>query len=107
MPHNPVIAPAPVLARHANDQLLDLSLDPRPARASTRLRAIEFASDKLAIPAQDCVRSGYRGDLRENLATQPMTDLAEHAALGVQELQPTAQLLLEDAVLSGQIFVPR
>jgi hypothetical protein len=41
--HNPVIAPVSVLARHANDQLLDLSFDPRPARALTGLRAIEFA----------------------------------------------------------------
>jgi hypothetical protein len=31
-----VIAPMPVLAGLANGQLLDLSLDPRPARASTR-----------------------------------------------------------------------
>ena len=34
-PHNPVIAPITVLLGHANDQLLDLSLDPRPAGAAT------------------------------------------------------------------------
>jgi hypothetical protein len=62
---------------------------------------------KLAIPAQDSVQSGYDGDLRENLAAQPMTDLAEHASRGVRKLQPTIQLHLEDAVLGGQIFVPR
>src|SRR6516164_11705713 len=42
-PHNPVIAPITVLFGHANDQLLKLSLDPRPAAASTGLPAIEFA----------------------------------------------------------------
>jgi hypothetical protein len=63
--------------------------------------------DKLAIPAQDSVRSRYGGDVGKHLAAEPMTDLTEHAALGVRELQPTAQLRLEDAVLSGQIFVPR
>src|SRR5258708_34544444 len=47
-PRNPVIAPITVLLGHANDQLLDFSLDPRPARASTDLRAIEFAGDQLA-----------------------------------------------------------
>src|SRR2546427_1436149 len=31
-PHNPVKTPVTVLPRHANDQLLDLPLDPRPAR---------------------------------------------------------------------------
>jgi hypothetical protein len=34
-----------VLAGHANDQLLGLWLDPRPARASTHLRAIEAWTD--------------------------------------------------------------
>jgi hypothetical protein len=105
-PRNPVIAPVPVLAGHANDQLLDLTLDPRSARASTGLRSIEFAGDKLAIPAQDGVRSGYSGDVGENLAAQAMTDLAERASLGVRELQPTCQLRLDDAVLGGQIFIP-
>jgi hypothetical protein len=105
-PGNPVIAPIPALTGHANDQPLDLSLDPRPARTSTR-RAIELAGDKLAIPAQDGIRSGYGRDVGENLATQTMTDLAEHASLGVREPQPTIQLRLDDAVLGGQIFVPR
>jgi len=35
-PRNPVIAPVTVLLGHANDQLLDLSANPRPARASVR-----------------------------------------------------------------------
>ena len=81
-PRNPVIAPVPVLAGHANDQLLDLPPDPRPARASTRLRSIELAGDKLAIPTQDGVRSGYGGDVGESLAAQPVTDLAERTSLG-------------------------
>jgi hypothetical protein len=105
-PGDPVIAPVPVLAGHANDQFLDLSLDPGPARASTR-RTIELVGDELTIPAKDGVRSGYGSDVGENLATQAMTDLAEHASLGVRELQPTFQLRLEDAVLDGKILVPR
>jgi hypothetical protein len=36
-----------------------------------------------------------------------MTDLAERASLGVRELQSPFQLGLNDAVLGGQIFVPR
>ncbi len=49
----------------------------------------------------------YGGDVGQNLATQAMTDLAQHASLGVRELQPTFQLRLEDAVLGSQVFVPR
>lgn len=105
-PRDPVVAPVPVLAGHANDQLLDLPLDPRSARPSMR-RAIELAGHELAIPAQDGVRLSYGGDVGQNLATQAMTDLAEHASLGVRQLQPTVQLRLEDAVLRGQVFVRR
>src|SRR5215475_14570325 len=57
-PHNPTITPVTVLLGHANDQLLNLSLDPRPAGASTRLRAIEFVGHELAVPGQDGLRSG-------------------------------------------------
>jgi hypothetical protein len=47
-PHNPVIAPVTVLPRHPNDQLLNLSLDLRPAGAECApnpfvLRASRFA----------------------------------------------------------------
>src|SRR5437773_11087206 len=69
---NPVIAPVPVLAGHANDQLLDLSLDPRSARALTGLRAIEVADDQLAVPGQDGVRAGRGCDVAEALAPQPL-----------------------------------
>src|SRR6266508_7054230 len=72
-PHDPVITPVTVLLGHANDQLLDLSLDPRPAGASTGLRALEFAGHQLAVPGQDGVRSGYIRHLAENLAAQAMT----------------------------------
>ena len=58
-PYNPIIAPIPVLLGHADDQLLDLSADPRPARTSTGLRAIEFAGHLFAVPGQDGVWSGH------------------------------------------------
>src|SRR5262249_42972151 len=68
-PRNPVITPVTVLLGHANDQLLNLSLDPRSSEASTSLRTIEFAGDQLAVPGQDGVRSRRRiGHLAENLA---------------------------------------
>jgi hypothetical protein len=47
------------------------------------LRAIEFASDELAIPTKDGVRSSYGGDVGQNLAAQAMTDLTERASLPV------------------------
>jgi hypothetical protein len=67
---DPVVAPVPILARHANDQLLHLALEPRSARTLTSLRAREFTGDQLAVPGQDRVRPGDGCDLGENLATQ-------------------------------------
>src|SRR5271166_5332109 len=106
-PRNPVITPIMVLPGHADDQLLNRSADPRSARTSTGLRAIELAGDELAVPSQDGVRSGHTGHLGESLAAQAMTDLAERGSLGVRELQPPFQLRLQNAVFGGQIFVPR
>ncbi len=37
-PHNPVIAPVTVLLGHANDELLNLSLDPRPVVSENSIR---------------------------------------------------------------------
>jgi hypothetical protein len=47
---DPVVAPVPVLARHTNDQLLHLALEPRSARTLTSLRAGEFTGDQPAVP---------------------------------------------------------
>ena len=76
-PRNPVIAPVTVLPRHADDQLLNFSLDPSPAGASTSFRAIEFAGHQLAVPGQDGVRPGDIGHLAENLAAQSMKALSK------------------------------
>src|SRR3974390_744415 len=50
---DPVITPISVLPGNANDQLLNRSADPRPAKASTGRRALELAGHKLAGPGQD------------------------------------------------------
>ena len=99
----PVIAPVPVLARHANNQPLDLQPDPR-------LPATGFEPSNLratSLRYQARIVSGRACDFAENLAAQPMTDLAERGSLGVRELQSTLLLGLQDAVFGGQIFVPR
>jgi len=90
-----------------DDQLLDLSTDPRATKAATGLRAIEFAHHELAVPGQDGVGPGHSGHLGENPAAQAMTNLAERGSLGVRERQPSFQLGLQDAVFGGQIFGPR
>src|ERR1017187_6255800 len=92
--HNPVIAPGPVLLGHADNQLFDFSVNPRPARGSTLLRAIELASDEPSVPSQDGIRQGGSRHLAERLAAQPMANFAQLRSLGVRELQPPVQLPL-------------
>src|ERR1700704_6090636 len=106
-PRNSVITPVTVLLGHANDQLLNLSLDLRPAGAPTSLRAVKLAGDKLAVPSQDGVRPRHIGHLGEDLAAQAMTDLGQCGSLGVRELQPPFQLGLQDPIFGDQIFAPR
>jgi hypothetical protein len=99
---DPVVAPAPVFARQANDQLLDLALEPRSARTLTSLRAREFTGDQLAVQGHDRVRPGDGCDLGENLATQAMTNLAERGSLGVREHQAAFQMVFQDTVFGGR-----
>src|SRR5215813_2314814 len=61
-------SPITVLLGDANDELFDLAPDPRSAWAATGFRAIALAGDKLAVPAQDSVRSRHSCDLGEGIA---------------------------------------
>src|ERR1019366_8797935 len=80
-PHNPIIAPGPILLGHANNQFLKFSVDPWPARGSPFLRAIELAGDEPSVPCQDGVRQGGSRHLAECLATQSTANLAELRSL--------------------------
>src|ERR1039457_6689868 len=106
-PHNPIIAPGPFLLGHANNQFLNFSVDPWPARGSPFLRAIELAGDEPSVPCQDGVRQGGSRHLAECLATQSMANLAELRSLRVRKLQPPLRLGLQDPVFSSQILVPQ
>src|SRR5476649_128923 len=105
-PNNPIIAPGPILLGHANNQFLNFSVDPWPARGSPFLRAIELAGDEPSVPCQDGVRQGGSRHLAEGLAAQSMANLAELRTLDVRELQAPFQLGLQDSVFSNQILIP-
>ena len=101
-PHHPIIAPVRVFLGHANDQLLNASVDPGPARGSTYLRAIELAHHESSIPCQDGIRLSRIRDLAESLATEMMTNLAERGPLGVGEPWAFLQLRPQDLVFSNR-----
>src|SRR6266700_2780983 len=106
-PHNPIIAPGPVLLGDANNQLFNFSVDPRPARGSTVLRAIEIARDEPSVPSQDGLWQSGSRHLAKSLAAQPMANLAELRSLSVREAQPPLHLAPQDSVFSGQILIPQ
>src|SRR5665647_2949948 len=105
-PHNPIIAPGPILLGHANNQPLNCLVDPRLAWASM-LRAIELAGDEPSVPCQDGVRQGGSRHLAECLATQSTANLAQLRSLCVRELQPPLQLAPQNPVFSSQILIPQ
>src|SRR6266478_213856 len=78
-PHNPVIAPISVLPGHADDQLLHLSADARPTRASTGLRAIEFARHHRAVPSGSAENSrGTSWDMSHDVPRVYLTHCSTH-----------------------------
>src|SRR5208283_4158268 len=101
---NPIIPPARILPSHPYNQPFELRISSRPARSPTRLRTIEFAGDQLPVPAEDGVRQRGVRDLRQRLATQPMTNFAQSCSFCVRQSQATFQLGSENPVLSGQIL---
>jgi hypothetical protein len=56
--YNPVITPAGVLASQANHRILDLWTGARPAGRAALLGAIEFLSQKSAIPGENGIGFG-------------------------------------------------
>src|ERR1017187_9021091 len=100
-------SPGPILLGHANNQLLNFSVDPWPARGSTCPRPIELAGDEPSVPCQDGVRQGGRRHLAECLAAQSTANLAKLRSLRVRKLQPPLQLAPQNPVFSSQILIPQ
>src|SRR5450631_1205235 len=91
-PHNPVIAPGPILLGHANNQPLNCLVDSRPAWPSPFPRAIELTGDEPSIPGQNGIRQGGSRHLAECLAAQSTANLAKLRSLRVRKLQPPLPL---------------
>ena len=93
----------PVLARDPIDQLLHLAPDPQSARALTRLRAIEFAGDQLAVPGQNRVRPGDGCDRGENFAAQAMTKSTRFNS-SVEQIRASDQYFVHASTFSENNF---
>ena len=74
-PDDPVIVPARILASHVNDQLGDITPDPRPLRIRPMLRTIELLSDEPAIPGENRIEFGDPRHFFQRFAAEPFADL--------------------------------
>ncbi len=80
---NAIVSPAAILTSHADDELRDFSSDRRSSRVGAVFRAIELAGDQLAIPSQDGLRLGDRGNRLERLTPESLTDFRQSRPLRV------------------------
>ena len=72
---NAVVAPATILDRELDDQLLDDAINPGPTGVAPLRRAIELLGDESSMPTQDRLRTHDARDLRKYLAPQPFADV--------------------------------
>ena len=82
---NARVAPRRVLSRHPNDQRSKVCLQASGTAAAGAIRP--FARHQLAVPAQNGVRRHDGRDLREQPATEPVSQFGEASALAVVETQ--------------------
>src|SRR4030095_205716 len=80
---NAVIAPAGILASHADDELSHLTPDSRPLRIRAVLGTVKLLSDEPAIPGEDGVGLSHPRDLLQRFAAEPFSDLREARTLPI------------------------
>ena len=98
------VAPRRILFRHAQDELLHLLGDTRPAQLAALLTAVKLLGDQSLVPAQKRVWRGDGGDLFQARAPEGVGERREAAALGLGQAQPApAQLEFEDTVFLEEI----
>ena len=89
----------PTVLRHADDELFEHVLGPRPTRPSLGA-AVVLGSHELPVPSQDGVRGRDSRQLMEPLATKGLGPVCQSAALVVGESESTTpELLPQHAIL--------
>ncbi len=100
-----VIAPGAILLGHAHHQVLQLLVYAGSSWRGPVLRAIKLLRHELTMPGQNRVGLHDGGNLLQRLLAQLLADLCEGFALAVGQVDPSLDLLTQDAVLRRQVFV--
>ena len=98
------VAPSRIVARHSDDQFLNLTGDPRSTWTASRASVV-LLGDELPVPAEQSVRGDDRRDLAEASPSEWLRLSREAAALRIREAEsPSSQLLMEGSILGFQML---
>ena len=97
-------APTAVLLSHADDQRFDLRADWRPSRVRAMLGSVKLAGNQASVPAENRIRLGDTGHLRQEPAAEAFADLSQDAPFGVREPPCSGQVRAQDSILCDQVF---
>ena len=98
---DPCVAPRRILRCHSNDQRSQVCLQTNATATARPIRP--FAGHELAVPAQNSVRRHEGRDLREQPATEPVSQFGEATAFAVAETQaPPGEPGLQQSILFAQ-----
>ena len=100
-----VVSPAGVLSGEADDERFQVGRDTRAAGRSTEFGAVELAGNEAAVPGEDGIGFGDKGDLLEGTTTEPLADLSESGSLGIGKAHSGWKLRSQDAILSCEVFI--
>ena len=81
---DPRVAPGWIVRRHPNDQCSEVCLQARTMAAADTI--CPFARHQLAVPTQNGVRRHEGCDLREQVATETVSQFGQTTALMILEL---------------------
>ena len=101
---DPIVAPAAVLLRHANDQRFDLGLDARPSWIGTMFGSIELTGDQATVPTENRLGLGDTRDIGKEVAAEPFANFSQCAPLRVGEPDFGGEVRAQDPVLCGEVF---
>src|SRR5437667_257783 len=99
--------PSTIFSGHADHHGFNLMVNSGPASPLGGLRGGRLLGSELAVPSEDRLGLGKRGDFLQGLLTQLGTKLSKFLALVVSQLYATGHLMAQDAIFCHQIVIAK
>jgi len=102
-----IIAPGTIFAGHADHHGFNLVVNSGPAYPLGGLRGGRLLVSERAVPSEDRIGLGNRGDFLQGLLPQLGTKLSKFLAFVVSQLYATGHLMAQDAIFCHQIVIAK